>query len=55
MKVVRSAGITRTRDEGTRCYVHLRSEELEERFPGLLRSVLNAQGKGATPVSIKTA
>ena len=41
MKTLRSAGITRTRDEGTRCYVHLRAEDLEERFPGLLASVLS--------------
>ena len=30
MKVLRTAGITATRAEGTRCYVHLRREELDE-------------------------
>ena len=55
LKVLRAAGVTRTRDEGIRCYVHLRSGDLEARFPGLLKSVLNAQGKGATTIGIKTA
>lgn len=55
LKVLRAAGVTRTRDEGTRCYVHLRSGDLEARFPGLIESVLNARGKGATTIGIKTA
>ena len=53
MKVLRTAGITATRAEGTRCYVHLRREELDERFPGLLSSILDAQSQGATPVKLK--
>jgi DNA-binding transcriptional ArsR family regulator len=53
LKVLRASGVTRTRDEGTRCYVHLRAEELEKRFPGLLRSLLAAPGHGATTVGIK--
>lgn len=53
LKVLRSSGVTRTRDEGTRCYVHLRVDELEDRFPGLLRSLLAAPGHGATDVGIK--
>ncbi|EHK88769.1 ArsR family transcriptional regulator [Saccharomonospora azurea SZMC 14600] len=40
LKVLRSAGITRTREEGTRCFVRLRDTELEQRFPGLLSSVV---------------
>lgn len=55
LKVLRSAGVTQTRDEGTRCYVHLRTEDLEARFPGLLSSVLEVQGHGATTVGIKPA
>jgi len=35
MKVLRMAGVIRARSEGTRCYAHLRREELDERFPGL--------------------
>ncbi len=53
LKVLRSAGITRTREEGTRCYVHLRAEELEKRYPGLLQSLLATPGHGATTVGIK--
>ncbi|GAB3941994.1 helix-turn-helix domain-containing protein [Kribbella albertanoniae] len=42
LKVLRAAGLTRTREEGTRCYVRLRTEDFETRFPGLLTSVLQA-------------
>lgn len=53
MKMLRSAGITRTRDEGTRCYVHLRRADLDQNFPGLLDSVLTASEHGATNIGIK--
>ena len=55
LKVLRSAGVTRTREEGTRCYVRLRSDELDDRFPGLLSSLLAVDGHGATPIGIKGA
>lgn len=42
LKVLRDAGITRTRQEGTRCYVELRRADLDLRFPGLLDAVLAA-------------
>ena len=41
-KVLREAGVTHTRVNGTHRYVSLRRDDLEERFPGLLRSVLEA-------------
>ena len=41
-KVLREAGITHTRVNGTHRYVSLRVDELEDRFPSLLRSVLAA-------------
>lgn len=41
-KVLREAGVTYTRANGTQRFVSLRFEELEERFPGLLDSVLRA-------------
>jgi DNA-binding transcriptional ArsR family regulator len=41
-KVLREAGLTHTRVNGTHRYVSLRTDELEERFPGLMRSVLEA-------------
>ena len=40
-KVLREAGLTRTRVEGTSKYVRLRAD-LADRFPGLLDSVLTA-------------
>ncbi|MEU3771310.1 ArsR family transcriptional regulator [Amycolatopsis keratiniphila] len=42
LRVLRAAGITRTRQEGTRCYVTLRRDDLQERFPGLLKAILAA-------------
>lgn len=42
LRVLRDAGVTRTRQEGTRCFVELRRDELEVRFPGLLDAVLGA-------------
>jgi DNA-binding transcriptional ArsR family regulator len=42
--VLRDAGITRTRKEGTRCFVILRRADLDARFPHLLEAVLDAAG-----------
>ena len=42
LRVLRDAGVTRTRQEGTRCFVELRRDDLEARFPGLLDAVLDA-------------
>ena len=41
MKRLRQAGVAWSRPKGTRCYVSLRPE-LEERFPGLLATILAA-------------
>jgi DNA-binding transcriptional ArsR family regulator len=41
-KTLAKAGITAERDEGTSKLLRLRHAELEERFPGLLESVLRA-------------
>ena len=46
-KVLREAGLTRTRAEGTHRYVSLRREEVDERFPGLLGAVLTAAEREA--------
>ena len=43
-RVLREAGVTRTRAEGTHRHVSLRSEDLERRFPGLLGAVLLRDG-----------
>jgi DNA-binding transcriptional ArsR family regulator len=42
LKTLRCAGVIGGREEGTRKYLHLRRDELEARFPGLLDSVLRA-------------
>ena len=46
LKILAAAGIIADREQGTRKYVHLRRAELEERFPGLLESVLRAATTG---------
>lgn len=42
-KVLRESGVTHTRVEGTRRFVTLRRDELQQRFPGLLDALLAAQ------------
>jgi DNA-binding transcriptional ArsR family regulator len=41
LRVLRDAGVTRTRMEGTQRLVSLRIEDLAARFPGLLDCVLD--------------
>jgi DNA-binding transcriptional ArsR family regulator len=41
-KVLREAGVTHTRTNGTKRLISLREPELEQRFPGLISSVLHA-------------
>lgn len=47
LKVLREAGVTWTRTEGTRRLTALRSEDLDDRFPGLLPAVLTAASGAA--------
>ncbi|MEV4544913.1 ArsR/SmtB family transcription factor [Micromonospora echinaurantiaca] len=42
LKVLREAGLTRTRVAGTSRFVRLRREELDRLYPGLLDAVLTA-------------
>jgi DNA-binding transcriptional ArsR family regulator len=42
LKTLHYAGITSERAQGVCKYIQLRREELDERFPGLLESVLSA-------------
>src|SRR6478672_9107126 len=51
-KVLREAGITHTRAEGTHRHISLRRDELEERFPGLLGAVLAAAGREAAATAV---
>ena len=48
-RVLREAGLTFTRPEGTHRYVSLRRDCLDERFPGLLDALLAAAAAPATP------
>jgi DNA-binding transcriptional ArsR family regulator len=36
MRLLREAGVTRTRADGVRRFISLRRDDLEERFPGLV-------------------
>ncbi|MGK5743116.1 ArsR/SmtB family transcription factor [Micromonospora sp. URMC 103] len=47
LKVLREAGLTRTRVAGTSRFVSLRREELEQVYPGLLDAVLARTGTAA--------
>jgi DNA-binding transcriptional ArsR family regulator len=47
LRVLREAGITHTRAEGTHRHVSLRREEVDARFPGLLGAVLAAAEREA--------
>lgn len=51
LKVLREAGVTHTRVVGTTRLVSLRASELEERFPGVLGSVLAAHDESARPAA----
>jgi len=42
LKALHRAGITTEREQGVSKYLRLRRAELDERFPGLIESVLNA-------------
>ncbi|WP_342437796.1 helix-turn-helix transcriptional regulator [Paenibacillus sp. FSL L8-0436] len=41
-RTLREAGVVHTRAQGTQRLLSLRSDDLEERFPGLLDSILEA-------------
>jgi DNA-binding transcriptional ArsR family regulator len=47
LKVLRDAGVTRTRADGTQRLVSLRIDELDARFPGLLDCVLDGARRPA--------
>lgn len=42
-RVLREAGVTRTRTVGRNRLTSLRKEDLDDRFPGLLEAVINAK------------
>lgn len=55
LKVLNTAGLTWRRDEGTRCYVRLRREDVDARFPRLLDTVLAAADQDDVGGHVTTA
>ncbi|MNC79266.1 hypothetical protein D3C75_1316940 [compost metagenome] len=51
IRTLREAGVIRVRVQGTQHFITLRSEDLEERFPGLLKPLIQA----AAETSAETA
>ncbi|MBY8852408.1 helix-turn-helix domain-containing protein [Saccharothrix sp. MB29] len=49
LKVLNTAGLTWRREEGTRCYVRLRRDDVDARFPHLLDTVLAAADRAPRP------
>ncbi|MDI3385800.1 helix-turn-helix transcriptional regulator [Streptomyces sp. B-S-A8] len=45
--LLRESGIVFVRAEGRKCMIRLREDDLEARFPGLIRTVLNGYPAGA--------
>lgn len=41
-KVLRESGVVKTRIQGTQRFISLRRDDLNDRFPGLLHSILQA-------------
>lgn len=52
LRVLRDAGITWTRQVGTRCFVRLRRDDLDRLFPGLLTALLAAAAEDAVEVTV---
>ncbi|WNI17117.1 ArsR/SmtB family transcription factor [Actinacidiphila sp. ITFR-21] len=55
LKVLRAAGLTQTREEGTRCYVRLRRADVAARFPQLLDAVLGAADRDEVGAHVRLA
>ncbi|HWF24412.1 MAG TPA: metalloregulator ArsR/SmtB family transcription factor [Solirubrobacteraceae bacterium] len=49
LKVLRDAGLTRTRAEGVHRFVSLRVLDIEARFPGLLHCVIEHSSRPSAP------
>lgn len=59
LRVLREAGVTRTRIDGRYRYVSLRLDDLEWRFPGVIGPIIRAAaatrtGSGALPAGLPT-
>jgi DNA-binding transcriptional ArsR family regulator len=49
-RTLREAGIVRVRSLGTQRFLSIRTEDLEDRFPGLLKSILDAYEASGAPI-----
>ena len=49
-RTLREAGIVRVRSLGTQRFLSIRTEDLEDRFPGLLKSILDAYEVSGAPI-----
>ena len=54
-RVLREAGVVRTRPDGRKRLLSLRSDDLNARFPGLLAAVLSARRSEAIPPVLAAA
>lgn len=54
-RILREAGVTRTEPEGRNCWISLRRDLLDQRFPGLLDIILREQTSASSDVSINNA
>lgn len=50
VRTMREAGVLQVRVQGTQRFLSIRSADLEERFPGLLSSILNAYSGSKEPI-----
>lgn len=51
-KVLREAGVIRMVPQGRRVLVSLRSDDLEQRFPGLLQAILQSYTRQSGPLGL---
>ncbi|MCJ2089616.1 helix-turn-helix domain-containing protein [Methylobacterium sp. E-005] len=54
LKILREAGVTRTRPEGMRCLISLRRNDVDARFPGLLDAIM-AHGRSGRSADSRAA
>lgn len=52
IRVLREAGLIRVRTEGTQSLTSLRKDEIEGKFPGLLKAVLDAAKEDEVLISL---
>lgn len=51
LKILREAGVMRTRPEGMRCLISLRRADVDARFPGLLDAIMRHGNADEPPMA----